>query len=70
MAEAATEFLVQPSPSRTLLSDAFPHCQDFLGTVPPLTLVMCVVVVVLVVSDVIVWALISTPGSRSAPGST
>lgn len=35
-----------------------------------LTLVMWVVVVVLVVSDVIVCALISTPGSISAPAST
>lgn len=43
----------------------------FLLPVPaPLTLVMWVVVVVLVVSDVIVCALISTPGSKSAPGST
>lgn len=36
----------------------------------PLTLVMWVVVVVPVVSDVIVCALMSTPGSKSAPRST
>jgi len=35
-----------------------------------LTLVICVVVVVLVVSDVIVCALINTPGSESALQST
>lgn len=41
------------------------------GSVPsPLTLVMWVVVVVLVVSDVMVCALMSTPGSKSAPRST
>ena len=36
---------------------------------PGLTFVICVVVVVLVVSEVMVWALINIPGSASDPAS-
>ena len=58
-----TYLLLQPNPE--VLNGYLP-----VSVPTPLTLVMWVVVVVLVVSDVIVCALMSTPGSKSAPRST
>lgn len=69
--KALMQLSCHPDSHITICYAAHPGRRPYFLSVPaPLTLVMWVVVVVLVVSDVIVCALISTPGSKSAPGST